>query len=367
MKLHIDDKLNYECVQCGRSCTGWNVWLRDELAERLKELPITLRVIQERGQAFERVDGILKMYRDPAHPACGYLNEQKLCDIHATLGFDVKPKTCRQFPFFLTRLPDGQVRAGASHCCTAVRGRLGPSLSASRADIERLLEQGAQMRDVDPEIEIYPGRTRPYAAVLTFEQHFEEQRDRLGWGGALEQALSALATPLAGPWEALPSLTSQLPLLSQIMTMSLLKPCLNDHDRELWQRIDQAFLGGAELEIPEYGWKAPVADLDLFIREGVGSRFDDDIDDYRRAIWFRKGHLLAGNLLAGLLLLWSLPGILRLLTALEAWRNQSEPGAEDFSRALDTVEMSLVAHSQNGELLVQKMSHHLLAMAQISE
>ena len=117
--------------------------------------------------------------------------------------------------------------------------------------------------------------------------------------------------------------------------------------------------------MPEYAWKASVADLDLLIQEGVGSRFDTRIDDYRRAIWFRKGHLLAGNLVAGLLLLWSLPGILRLLTALEAWKQQSEPAEEHFSRALDTVEMSLVAHSQNGELLVQKMSHHLVAMAQI--
>ncbi|MBX3168304.1 MAG: YkgJ family cysteine cluster protein [Candidatus Eremiobacteraeota bacterium] len=365
MKLSIDEKLNYECIQCGRSCTGWNVWLRDELAERLKELPITLRVIQERGQAFERVDGVLKMYRDEAHPACGYLNEEKLCNIHATLGFEVKPKTCRQFPFFITRLPDGQVRAGASHCCTAVRGQLGPSLSESRADIEALLEQGAQMREVEAEVEIYPGHVQPYEAVLAFERHFEEQRVRLGWGGALEGALSALATPLGGPWQPYQGLSQQLPLLSQIMTMSLLKPCLNDHNRELWQRIDQAFLGEGELEIPEYAWKAPVADLDLLIRAGVGSRFDDGIDKYRRAIWFRKGHLLAGNLVAGLLLLWSLPGILRLLTALEAWKNGREPAAEDFSQALDTVEMSLVAHSQNGELLVQKMSHHLLAMAQI--
>ena len=367
MNLHIDDNLNYECVQCGRSCTGWNVWLRDDLADRLKDLPITLRIIEERGQAFERVDGILKMHRDETHSACGYLNEKKLCNIHATLGFQVKPKTCRQFPFFLTRLPDGQVRAGASHCCTAVRGRLGPSLSQSRSDIETLIKEGAQMREVDSEIEIYPGHFQPYEAVLAFEEFFEEQRAHLGWGGALENALSALATPLAGPWTPLPGLKSQLPLLSQIMTMSLLKPCLNNHDRELWQRIDQAFLGEGELEIPEYAWEAPVADLDVFILEGVGSRFDDKIDDYRKAVWFRKGHLLAGNLLAGLLLLWSLPGILRLLTALEAWKNGREPASEDFSQALDTVEMSLVAHSQNGELLVQKMSHHLLGMAQISD
>lgn len=365
MTLHIDADLNYECVQCGRSCTGWNVWLRDDLADRLKELPITLRVIQERGQAFERVDGILKMYRDTAHPACGYLNEQKLCNIHATLGFEAKPKTCRQFPFFLTRLPDGHIRAGASHCCTAVRGRLGPSLEQSRPDIEGLLEQGAQMREVEAEIEIYPGHTRSYESVQAFERHFEEQRDQLGWGGALDAALSALATPLEGPWKPLPALAQQLPLFSQIMTMSLIKPCLNDHDRELWQRIDQAFLGEGELEIPEYRWKAPVAELDRQIREEVGSRFDENIEGYRRAIWFRKGHLLAGNLVAGLLLLWSLPDILRLLTALEAWKNEREPSPEDFSRALDTVEMSLVAHSQNGELLVQKMSHHLLAIAQI--
>lgn len=367
MNLEIDAQLHYECVQCGRSCTGWNVWLRDELAEQLKELPITLRVIQERGQAFERVDGILKMYRDEAHPACGFLNEQKLCDIHANLGFETKPKTCRQFPFFLTKLPDGQVRASASHCCTAVRGQLGPSLSASRADIESLLQQGAQMREVPAEIEIYPGHSQPYEAIAGFEAHFEEQRQRLGWGAALESALSALATPLEGPWQARPGLGQQMALLSQIMTMSLLKPCLNDHNRELWQRIDQAFLGDGELEIPEYKWKAPVAELDLLIAEGVGRRFDEQIDQYRRAIWFRKGHLLAGNLLAGLLLLWSLPGILRLLTALEAWKQQRVPEAEDFSRALDTVEMSLVAHSQNGELLVQKMSHHLLAMAQVQE
>ncbi|MFN8606552.1 MAG: YkgJ family cysteine cluster protein [Vulcanimicrobiota bacterium] len=366
MNLSIDQHLNYQCVQCGRSCTGWNVWLRDELAEQIKELPITLRVIQERGQAFERVDGILKMYRDDSHPACGFLNEQKLCDIHATLGFETKPKICRQFPFLLTRLPDGEVRAGASHCCTAVRGGLGPKLNESRADIESLLQQGALLREVPQDLDIYPGHSQPYQAVLAFEQHFEEQRRQIGWDGALEKAICALATPLQGPWQARPELSSQMGLFSQIMTMSLLKPCLNDHSRHLWQRIDQAFLGEGDLEIPEYGWKAPVAELDLLIRQGVGASFDQAIDLYRRAIWFRKGHLLVGNLLAGLLLLWSLPGILRLLTALEGWKHQRQPGPEDFSQALDTVEMSLVAHSQNGELLLQKMSHHLLAMAQVS-
>ncbi|MBS2036192.1 YkgJ family cysteine cluster protein [bacterium] len=367
MKLSIDNQLHYECVQCGRSCTGWNVWLRDELAEQLKVLPITLRVIQERGQAFERVDGIQKMYRDQEHPACGYLNQQKLCDIHATLGFETKPKTCRQFPFFLTKLPDGEVRAGASHCCTAVRGGLGPSLSESRAEIETLLRQGAQMREVAEQVEIYPGHFQPFSAIRGFETYFEEQKEKWGWDAALEQALTALATPLEGPWQPHAGLSQQMGLLSQLMTMSLLKPCLNDHDRELWQRIDQAFLGEGELEIPEYNWRAPVADLDLLISQGVGNQFEREIDQYRRAIWFRKGHLLAGNLVAGLLLMWSLPGILRLLSALEGWKNQRQPSVEDFSQALDTVEMSLVSHSQNGELLVQKMSHHLVAMAQICE
>lgn len=367
MSLLIDDQLNYECVQCGRSCTGWNVWLRDDLAARLHELPITLRVIQERGQAFERENDILRMYRNQDHPACGYLNEKKLCNIHATLGFESKPKTCRQFPLFFTRLPDGQVRVGASHCCTAVRGKLGPSLSHSRGEIETLLQQGAQMREVDADIEVYPGHTQPFAAVQAFERHLEGLRESQGWDEALEAAICSLMTPLEGPWTLQTGLRQQLPLFSQIMTMSLLKPCLNDHSRELWQKIDQAFLGDSDLEIPEYQWNGPVSDLDLLIQQGVGARFERDIDDYRRAIWFRKGHLLAGNLLAGLLLLWSLPGILRLLTALEAWKNQREPRPEDFSQALDTVEMSLVAHSQNGELLVQKMSHHLLAMAQFPQ
>jgi hypothetical protein len=147
------------------------------------------------------------------------------------------------------------------------------------------------------------------------------------------------------------------------MPMSLLKPCLYDTDRELWKRIDQGFLGACELVIPEFGWQGPVADLDLLIAQAVHTRFDAGIDEYRRALWFRKAHLLTDSLLSGLLLLWSLPGVLRLLTALHAWKARREPGPDDFSLALDSVEMSLVAHSGNGALVVQQMSHHLLAMA----
>ncbi|MBT9583624.1 YkgJ family cysteine cluster protein [bacterium] len=338
MNVQIDKNLHYHCVQCGRSCTGWNVWLKDELAERLKELPITLRVIQERGQAFEREDGTLKMFRNDQHPACGYLTPQKLCSIHSELGAQTKPKACRQFPYLMTQLPDGEIRVGASFCCTAVRGQLGPLLPKSRPEIEALIGEGAVIRSVTPSL--------PWEEIQAMEAEIEREQARSGWSQALESAMKSLTA------SDLPA----LPLVAQVMPMSLLKPCLYDTDRELWKRIDQGFMGACPLEIPEFGWHGSVAELDQKI---VKLNFDAQIDDYLKALWFRKTHLLTNSLLSGLLLLWSLPGILRLLTALYAHRSCREPAPEHFSNALDAVEMSLVAHSGNGALVVEQMSQHL--------
>lgn len=347
--MRIDPHLNYHCIQCGRSCTGWNVWLTPQLAHQLKELPITLKVIQERGQAFEEEDEKIKMYRPNIKDACGYLNEKKLCDIHAELGYQHKPTGCRQFPFLITRLPDGEIRVGASFCCTAVRTRQGPALAQSQNEIEELLQQGAVIKT--PDLRLRPGdKPVEWLEIQAHELEIEAQAGRQGWHQALEQKISQLTQSTA------------LPLIAQVMPMSLLKPCLYDTDRELWQRIDLGFMGQIPLEIPEFNWNGPVEDLDLFMNKGVNTQFDQEIENYRQALWFRKAHLLTGSLLSGVVLLWAIPGILKLLTALHAWKNQREPQKEDFYSALDDVEMSLVAHSANGALVAQQMSHHLMTM-----
>jgi len=357
--VNIDPDLTYQCIQCGRSCTGWNVWLDRGLAEQLKELPITLRVIQDRGKAFEEQDGRLKMYRADDRDACGYLTQQKLCSIHSQLGYAAKPTPCRQFPFLVTRLPDGQLRVGASFCCSAVRGRLGPPLAESRDEIQALLDRDALIQQVQDPLESIPGQPWNWSQVQAFEEEVEARVSRHGWDLSLEQAMTALLTE----WEAVPP--KALPLILEVTSVSLLKPCLYDHDRELWQKIDRGFTGEVDLEIPEYLWQAPVTELQQRVANQVERRFDQDIDGYLRALWFRKAHLLTPSLLSGLLLLRSIPALLRILTVLEGHRSgRGSIGSDDFSRALDTVEMSLVAHSGNGSLVVQQMSHHLVVMAQ---
>jgi Fe-S-cluster containining protein len=49
--------------------------------------------------------------------ACPFLESHNLCRVHATRGPQVKPATCRLFPFYLVGTPAG-VRVSTSHRCT---------------------------------------------------------------------------------------------------------------------------------------------------------------------------------------------------------------------------------------------------------
>jgi Fe-S-cluster containining protein len=49
--------------------------------------------------------------------ACPFLQDDNLCRVHATLGPQSKPATCRLFPFYLVATPTG-VRVATSHRCT---------------------------------------------------------------------------------------------------------------------------------------------------------------------------------------------------------------------------------------------------------
>jgi len=138
---------------------------------------------------------------------------------------------------------------------------------------------------------------------------------------------------------------SQLHFLRTILSMGLLKPCLFTQDREVWKKIDEALLGSADLELPDFGWSAPLSDLELWVNTGVGQKFDPQIERYQQSLVFRKANLTMGGLLPGLLLLWLKPVVVRLLTGLYAWKEQHEPEQGDFLWALERVETCLVGHT----------------------
>lgn len=360
MTLQFDPNLHYACIQCGRSCTGWNVWLSPEVAAPLRGLDITLRVVQERGAAFEVERGQLKMVRSDEHPACGFLRSDKLCSIHAELRYQSKPLGCQQFPFLMTRLPDGTRRVGASFSCTAVQQGSGPPLEASRADFEDIDRLGAAFVQVPSSLQVVPGLEWDWDEMQAFEQRFRSKIQGKGWQEALFESLIALGQMVRAQPGAL---EAPLGLLGQVLTASLLKPCLHDQDRQFWALLDQAFLGECDLTIPEFAWSGPIEALQSVIQDQVAQRFDSKFDQYREALWFRQVHFLQGDLASGLLLLWSLRDILRLLTALHASKDGCLPGEKQANKALVTVETSLVAHSANGTLVFQQLSQAWLAMA----
>lgn len=333
------------------------------MASRLQGLPITLRVIEERGSAFEEKDGQWMMTRPDPRGACGFLRPDRLCAIHAELGMAAKPTGCRQFPFLVTRFPDGSRRVSASWSCTAVHQRQGPALESHRQEVEQLLSEGATELAVPESLSVVPGLSWDWAEMQAFEARFQGRVEQLGWQEALFQGLISLGQMMSGGEVSGTQLEGPLSSLGQVLTVSLLKPCLYDHDRAFWASLDRGFLGEEELRIPEYHWQAPVEQLQATIQQEVGERFDGLFEDYVRALWFRRVHFLQGELVSGLLLLWSMRDILRLLVALHAHRESKKPEEAEAHRALDLVEMSLVAHSGNGALVYQQIGAAWLNLA----
>jgi Fe-S-cluster containining protein len=67
--------------------------------------------------------------------ACPFLEPDNLCRVHATRGPQVKPATCRLFPFYLVGTPAG-VRVSTSHRCTCRSVGARAPLDAARVRAE---------------------------------------------------------------------------------------------------------------------------------------------------------------------------------------------------------------------------------------
>jgi hypothetical protein len=357
--LQFDPALRYQCVQCGRSCASWNVWVEDQVLEQIRPLEMTLRVIQERGQAFEEEGGRYKMFRDSSHDACGYRSPALLCNIHSELGMTAKPLGCQQFPYLLRRLPDGRVLVSASFACTAVREQQGPLLSESRAEVESLLGRQAFCEDLPAQLDGLPGQSLQAWQVFEWEGEFERLRSSLGWRASLSSALACLCQqlplqgqPLSGNWE----------WFRTVLVTSLLKLCLDDPDRKLWPGIDQAVAQGGCFELPEFAWSGAWSELEQFQLEQVAGRFAEEEAAFLGALWFRRAHWSLGGLLPGLLMYWALPDLLEKLTFLFACRDAQAVTHSQYGEALRLVELSLLAHSKNGALVVERLAPHCLQL-----
>lgn len=377
MKLEFDEGLNYECVRCGRSCRDWNVWVDPATERALTGHPLTLRVIEERGAAWDHVPEGTRMRRDEHRdPACGFLDDRGLCSIHRDLGLQAKPVGCQQFPLLLTRLPGDVVRVSASFACSGVQRSAGPPLAAQAAEVERLLQAGATVSRVDGVVDLGQGVEAPWALVEQFEAVLEQQAggSSAGWAAALASHAVRLAEVLsqleAGhvlsePWwqtEPSPERLQRWDTLRQALLPGLLKPCLSAQNRDLWRRIDVGFLGLGDLDLPEWGWTGDLTSWEAWLAVDVRPVAQPEANRIRNSFRFRKTHLTSGGLLAGLLLLWSLEPLYSCLVGLHAWRAGRSAQPPDLWAAQDTLETGIGVHSGNGSLALQPFAAFLSAV-----
>lgn len=338
--------LRYDCVQCGKSCGGWRVLVddasRQRLGERLGYEPFT------RGE-----DGLYRMTFTPdGH--CVLQRPDKLCSVHAELGESYKPRTCRQYPFFLVHTPDGPF-VGLSFCCTAVKQQAGGPVSAHQAQLEALLREGDYPRVGFGRIAFSPGHSTDWAGYLALEQFL---RASLGdpWRMLAVPARAALSTPWEtslGPlvWSELPT-PPRNPILDQLEVLLLagVIGCLEGRDLEEMRRVTAELQRG-----PTTIRRVPHA---VGFACAVNPALDGEIARYLDQLMHRKYLLLGHTVLSRVAALSMARLVLRFYAA--AFAAGAVPTSEHLHRALDVVEGEMLTHAPDLEPYFQAAEDGLL-------
>lgn len=367
--LHFDAQQNYDCIQCGRGCrAGWDIPVEPEVVARLKDHPLTLRVIHERGSAFRVEDDRTFIQSSKDCKECGFLEENQLCGIHRELGFEAKPATCKMFPFVVTQTPDG-LFVGTTYYCSAVRQNVGRSSSEHEADLRTLLQDSAPVNQIARDgLVIHNRYYMTWKNYQAFEQELLKRIVDSGHQDALTEAVLAVATmmsqyPLleegAQPighrltrcWETF-DITQGLPILESLVNQQTLDYFKFNLDRNLWDAVEAALWNDKPMQLPHYNWSGTLSDLHRLVNARVGQEWDRRIERYLDHLIFRKALVVQPLLLASLCQLHMLPNFLKVHTALLAHqRGHAQSQEQDYFDALALCETYLVTHGKNRRIV----------------
>lgn len=355
---------NYDCVMCGRGCkTAWQIKVAPEEAERIEQHPLGLRVINRNGSAFDKSeDGYVIHFPNLDDPRCGFLLDDNRCEIHAELGIDAKPVTCQQFPFMMTKTPDG-IFVGASFFCTSVRENSGRPLQAHEPWLMERMKQGVRATIIDDEVPLSEEQQTSWADYRAFEQELSRRIGEQGVDLSVQQALVLTAlsgldgAPLAQGWNDFeledPPLGGKVNSALDTCHFGLIKLFLEERTPERLQALDAAFDAGQGLAMPEFNWQESWFQLLRFQQQALGERFEDDIDRWVAMQVHRKALICDRPLLNNLWILALVPRFVRTYTALLTRRaGLDEARREDYYEALSTAEAQF---GSNG-LLADKLS-----------
>ena len=364
VNVHFAPDQNYDCVMCGRGCkTAWQIKVASDEAERIQEHPLGLRVINQNGSAFDKTDdGYVIHFPNLEEPRCGFLLDDNRCEIHAELGIDAKPVTCQQFPFMMTKTPEG-IFVGASFFCTSVRENSGRPLSAHEPWLMERMKKGVRATIIGDEVPMTEERPAPWSDYWAFEQELSRRVAEQGVELTVQQALVLVAlsgldgASLVEGWNDFeledPPLGGKLGSALDTCHFGLIKLFLEERTPERLQTLDAAFDAGQPLSMPEFGWNDSWFQLLRFQQQALGDRFEDDIDRWVAMQIHRKALICDRPLLNNLWILALVPRFVRSYAALLARRaGRTEASRDDYYEALSTAESQF---GSNG-LLADKLS-----------
>jgi Fe-S-cluster containining protein len=136
----IDPGSRFQCVpDCGFCCGFWDISIDKQRKAALLEKDWVQKM--ERDLEARKHQTLFKILGQDEiiqrqNGTCSFINERKLCSIHAVEGYDAKPLGCQQYPYIYYQTPRG-LEVLLDHSCPEVIQNLGDPVTIE--EVERRL------------------------------------------------------------------------------------------------------------------------------------------------------------------------------------------------------------------------------------
>lgn len=137
---------NWDCHACGNCCTDYVVPVSAAERRRIEAQGWASQPGFEGQPLFVRSTPWWMFWkkrwrlRQRADHACIFLDEKKLCRIHAKFGFETKPFACRLYPYILTPA-GGEWRVSLRYACPSATANLGRPLAEQFEELKGLARE----------------------------------------------------------------------------------------------------------------------------------------------------------------------------------------------------------------------------------
>lgn len=128
---------------CSGCCRDWNVIVTEAEAARFKDHPWAVDRQRFSGRELMERTGDNQLRLSHIGDACIFLDDDNLCAIHKELGYDAKPRMCRQFPYYPVDTPDGIVGTLDFACPAVVADKGAPVQEQEEEFRQTIAESGS--------------------------------------------------------------------------------------------------------------------------------------------------------------------------------------------------------------------------------